>query len=78
RAAHWSANDVRTRMNFALKAAYAHGTAAIRTHIDSLPAQIDISWPLFAELRSEWHGRIDLQASSLCGIDVAVEDGYLD
>ncbi|MBN8940629.1 MAG: cytosine deaminase [Rhizobiales bacterium] len=78
RAAHWSANDVRTRMNFALKAAYAHGTAAIRTHIDSLPAQIDISWPLFAELRSEWQGRIDLQASSLCGIDVVVEDGYLD
>jgi cytosine/creatinine deaminase len=78
RAAHWTAEDVRARMAFALKAAFAHGTAAIRTHIDSIPAQIDISWPVFAELREEWRGRIDLQASSLCGIDVAVEPGYLD
>ncbi|QCI64649.1 cytosine deaminase [Phreatobacter stygius] len=78
RQANWSAVDVRTRMNFGLRSAFAHGTAAIRTHIDSLPGQIDISWPLFSELRQEWLGRIDLQASSLCGIDVVVEDGYLD
>jgi cytosine deaminase len=77
RAAHWSAADVEARMRFALKAAHAYGTAAIRTHIDSLPAQIDISWPVFAAMREEWRGRVDLQASSLCGIDVAVEEGYL-
>ena len=77
RAAHWSAADVEARMTFALKSAFAYGTAAIRTHIDSLPAQIDISWPVFAALREAWRGRIDLQASSLCGIDVAVEEGYL-
>ncbi len=77
RARYWSAADVEARMTFALKAAFAHGTAAIRTHIDSLPAQIDISWPVLAALREAWRGRIDLQASSLCGIDVAVEDGYL-
>ena len=75
---NWSADDVRARMTFALKAAHAYGTAAIRTHLDSLPAQIGISWPLFAEIRQEWRGRIDLQASSLCGIDIAVEPGYLD
>ncbi len=75
---NWSADDVRARMTFALKAAHAYGTAAIRTHLDSIPAQIDISWPLFAEIREEWRGRIDLQASSLCGIDIAVEPGYLD
>ncbi len=77
RAAHWSAADVEARMGFALKSAFAYGTAAIRTHIDSLPAQIDISWPVFAALREAWRGRVDLQASSLCGIDVAVEEGYL-
>lgn len=75
---NWSADDVRARMTFALKAAHAYGTAAIRTHLDSIPAQIDISWPLFVEIRAEWRGRIDLQASSLCGIDIAVEPGYLD
>ena len=78
REANWTAEDVRARVTFALKAAYAHGTAALRTHIDSLPAQIGISWPLIAEIREEWKGRVDLQASSLCGIDVVVEDGYLD
>lgn len=78
REANWKAEDIRARMSFALKAAHAHGTAAMRTHIDSLPGQIGISWPLFAEIRAEWQGRIDLQASSLCGIDVVVEDGYLD
>jgi cytosine deaminase len=78
RAAHWSEADVRARMTFALKAAHAHGTAAIRTHIDSVAEQVDISWPLFAEMREEWRGRIALQGSSLCGIDIAVEPGYLD
>lgn len=78
RAANWTRADVRARMTFALKSAHAYGTAAIRTHIDSVAGQIDISWPLFAEMRDEWRGRIDLQGSSLCGIDIAVEPGYLD
>ncbi|MBL8568215.1 MAG: cytosine deaminase [Phreatobacter sp.] len=78
RAANWSAVDIRARMTFALKSAHAHGTVAIRTHIDSIADQIDISWPLLAEVREEWRGRIDLQGSSLCGIDIAVEPGYLD
>jgi cytosine deaminase len=78
RAANWSAADVRARMSFALKSAHAYGTAAIRTHIDSVAEQVDISWPLFAEMREEWRGRVDLQGSSLCGIDIAVEPGYLD
>ena len=65
----WSAVDVRTRMDFALRCAYAYGTRAIRTHIDSIAPQDAISWPVFAELREEWAGRITLQASSLAGID---------
>ncbi|HEX4298717.1 MAG TPA: cytosine deaminase, partial [Devosia sp.] len=35
----WSAEDVGRRMDFALRSAYAHGTAAIRTHLDSNPPQ---------------------------------------
>lgn len=69
RAAHWSANDVRRRIDFALRCGYAHGTAAIRTHIDSLPPQNAISWPVLAELRADWAGRIDLQAVSLVHLD---------
>ncbi len=80
RTANWSAADVRTRMEFSLKCAYAHGTAAIRTHIDSLVPQDEISWPVFAEIRRDWEGRIDLQASSLVGCDSFenVREDYAD
>lgn len=69
REANWSAEDVRRRMQFALQCAYAHGTRAIRTHLDSVPPQEQVSWPVFDEVRSDWQGKIDLQASCLVGID---------
>ena len=40
--------DVRARFEFGLRCAYAHGTRAIRTHLDSIPPQDGISWPLSA------------------------------
>ncbi len=61
----WSAEDVRARANFALSSAYAHGTRAIRTHLDSMNGQYLRSWPVMAELRQEWADRIDLQMTSL-------------
>ena len=74
-AARWTATDVRTRMAFSLACAFAHGTRAIRTHLDSIPPQDDISWPVFAEIRADWAGRIDLQAVCLIGCDRFSEDG---
>jgi cytosine/creatinine deaminase len=65
RTARWSTEDVRARFEFGLRCAFAHGTIAIRTHLDSLPPQEQIAWPLFRELRAAWAGRIDLQAVSL-------------
>jgi len=77
REANWSAQDVRTRMEFGLRCAFAHGTAALRTHIDSLGKQIGISWPVVAELRAEWAGRIALQASPLFGIECALDPNHV-
>jgi cytosine deaminase len=74
RDANWSRDDVARRMDFALRCAFAHGTGALRTHIDSYPKQIPISWPLFAEMREEWKGRIALQAVALYPIDLALND----
>jgi cytosine deaminase len=74
----WSAEDVERRMNFALRSAYAHGTAAIRTHLDSIPPQHEISWDLFGKVRDAWKGRIELQAVSLIGPDNLVDAGQLD
>ncbi len=75
RAARWTAADVARRMEFSLRCAYAHGTRAIRTHLDSIPPQDAISFPVFAEKRAEWAGRIDLQASCLLGADLCSVDG---
>jgi cytosine deaminase len=77
REANWSANDVRARMEFGLRCAYAHGTAAVRTHIDSLGKQIGISWPVLAELRAQWAGRIALQATPLFGIQFSLDAGHM-
>lgn len=78
RDANWSAEDVRARMEFSLKCAYAHGTSVVRTHIDSIPPQEAISWPVFAEVRQDWAGRIDLQGVCLFGIDrMDLDDGFL-
>lgn len=77
REASWTAEDVRARMDFALRCAYAHGTRAIRTHIDSIAPQDTISWPVFAQMRDIWAGRIDLQGAALAGVDrVDMEGDY--
>lgn len=74
REAHWSTEDVARRMDFSLRCALAHGTGAIRTHLDSIDKQTAISWPVFAEMRENWHGIIALQATSLFVIDMALDD----
>jgi cytosine/creatinine deaminase len=56
-------------MDFGLRCALAHGTGAIRTHLDSIGKQTAISWPVFAEMRQNWDGIIALQATSLFAID---------
>ena len=70
RVAHWSAEDVRRRMDFALRCSFAHGTRAVRTHLDSMGAQAAITWPVFEGMRKEWAGRIELQAVSLVSLAV--------
>lgn len=69
RRASWSAEDVARRADFALRCAYAHGTKALRTHLDSPAPQDAISWPVFERLRDQWQGRITLQAACLVGIE---------
>jgi cytosine/creatinine deaminase len=69
RTAHWSAADVAARMRFGLRCAYAHGTRALRTHIDSYGGQGEISWPVLAAMRAEWEGRVALQGVSLIAIE---------
>ncbi len=71
RLARWSAEDVAARMDFSLRCAWAHGTRAIRTHLDSPPEQDEITWPVFRAMRERWAGRIELQGVCLVGCDRA-------
>lgn len=78
RQANWSAEDIERRMEFSLACAYAHGTKALRTHLDSVPPQEDISWPVFETVRDRWKGRIELQAACLFGIDQALDEAWFN
>ena len=74
RTTNWRGEDLTRRMDFALRCAYAHGTAVLRTHLDSVAPQHRISWPLFAEMRDRWADRIDLQAVSILSIEDFLTD----
>jgi cytosine deaminase len=78
RTTYWSAEDVAARMDFAIRAAYAHGTALIRTHLDSRAPQHLISWPVFAEMRDRWKGKVDLQAVCLATVDEFLDAATTD
>ena len=71
---NWTVSDVRRRMDFGLRCAYAHGVSAIRTHIDTYPETIANNWQALREMREEWRGKIELQAVSLCPIDLLAQD----
>jgi len=73
REARWTLNDIARRMDFSLRSAYAHGTAAIRTHLDCVAPNDLAVWPLLAEIREAWRGRIELQAACLMPVDIARE-----
>ncbi|WSG77049.1 cytosine deaminase (plasmid) [Rhizobium beringeri] len=73
REANWSAADVKRRMEFSLRSAYAHGTSLIRTHLDLLAPQHRISFEVFAETRDAWRDRIALQAVALFPLDAMAD-----
>ncbi|RNJ47696.1 cytosine deaminase [Mesorhizobium erdmanii] len=78
RVARWSAEDLAKRMDFSLRSAYAHGTRALRTHLDSVAPQEDISWPVFETMREAWRGRIELQGACLLGIEGVRDKKWFD
>lgn len=78
RVARWSAEDLAKRMDFSLRSAYAHGTRALRTHLDSVAPQEEISWPVFETMRETWRGRIELQGACLLGIEGVRDKKWFD
>ena len=76
--ATWTDADIEARFDFSLRAAYAHGTVAVRTHLESYAPRDPASWRVFRKLRDAWAGRIALQASCIAPLDrFQGEDGAL-
>jgi cytosine/creatinine deaminase len=66
---YWQAEDVYRRLEFGLKCSYAHGTKAIRTHIDAAGSLAESSFGVFRALQTAWADRLILQAVSLVMLD---------
>lgn len=67
--AYWQPEDLYPRLEFGLKCSYAHGTKAIRTHLDAFGEQADISFGVFQALQQKWRDKLELQAVSLVSLD---------
>lgn len=66
---NWTADELYQRMEFGLKCSYAHGTQAIRTHLDSFGPLGETNFKVFDELRRQWSDRLTLQAVCLVSLD---------
>ena len=64
----WPYDEAYRRMDFALRTALAHGTIAVRTHLDSQEGRTAPFWAAFLALRSAWADRIVLQGTLTLGI----------
>lgn len=67
--AYQTHEDIRRRAEFQLKAAYASGTRAIRTHLDSNRNIFDASFTVLTELAADWSDKIALQVCPFTGPD---------
>ncbi len=62
---HWDEEDVHRRADFALRTAWAHGTNALRTHIDTNRDGGAGAHAAIGHLRRQWRGRVEVQTVSL-------------
>ncbi len=65
---NWTEEDLMVRGRYSLQCALAHGTTALRTHLDSSPDFGEVAHSVAAQLRLEFAHSLDLQAVSLCGM----------
>jgi cytosine deaminase len=61
----WNEEDVYRRADFGLRTAYAHGTRALRTHLDTNLRTGAGAHAALSRLREEWKGRMEIQTVSL-------------
>jgi len=65
----WDEEDIYSRASFSIKCAWAHGTVALRTHLDASNQVSDMIFPVYNRLKAEWAGRLTMQAVALTRLD---------
>lgn len=65
---NWTEADLLRRAEFCLKRAEAHGTVALRTHVDTGAMVGEAAHSVMQHLRGTWRDRIILQTVSLCNM----------
>jgi cytosine deaminase len=73
----WTAEDLRRRIEFALRSAYAHGSVAIRTHIDTSRERLATAWGVVREVLADWRGRIALQPVAFIALADVADDAFM-
>ncbi len=66
---NWQPEELYRRMEFGLQCSYAHGTQALRTHLDALGSLGKQGFQVFSELKKQWLDRLTLQAVALVSLD---------
>jgi cytosine/creatinine deaminase len=69
----WSETELRTRIAFALRTAFAHGTRALNSYCDWPQAEAPLAWHVLQGLRREWAGRVELRLTALLPIDALAD-----
>ncbi len=68
-ALRWHEADLYRRMEFGLRCSYAHGTQAIRTHLDAAGELGALNFNVFRQLQQAWADRLILQAACLVPLE---------
>ncbi len=66
----WTEADLRARITRGLAEGYAHGVAALRSHVDWGEPAVPLAWSVMAEAAADWAGRVTLQRAALVSLDL--------
>jgi cytosine/creatinine deaminase len=66
---HWTADDLRSRIEAGMAEAYAAGVRAIRSHVDWSGPGVPLAWEIMGDVAADWADRMPLQRASLTGLD---------
>ena len=74
----WHPAELEARADFALRCAWAHGTAGLRTHLDAAGPQARMAWEAMLALREGWASRVRVQMVAMAPMETYLDDGAED